>query len=259
MLSASADHVAAFVLEPLAVDRTRVECALLFDPDAVAAPTFDPSDAADLWDLVNRQDWAVCESVQRGMSSRGYTTAGSRRWRTTASTSAGGCCPGWSGGAADGSERAGRLRRRRARRAGQRRPPGSWPGAATRSSGWSGSGSATAAAPATTPAGSCGTATTPRRYVELTQEAYDDWARLEAAIAASSSVTVVGGLDLFPPGAGDPARRLRSLARPRAASTSRCSTLTESPVGGRSSGCRRARWGCTRQTRPIVPAGGAPR
>ena len=33
---------------------------------------FDPSDAGELWDLVNRQDWAICESVQRGMSSRGY-------------------------------------------------------------------------------------------------------------------------------------------------------------------------------------------
>ena len=36
-------------------------------------PGFDPSDAAELWDLVNRQDWAICESVQRGMSSRAYT------------------------------------------------------------------------------------------------------------------------------------------------------------------------------------------
>ena len=73
MLSCSADHVAAFVLLPQAVDRTRVECTLLFDPDAVADPGFDPSDAGDLWDLVNKQDWAICESVQRGMSSRSYT------------------------------------------------------------------------------------------------------------------------------------------------------------------------------------------
>jgi Rieske 2Fe-2S family protein len=73
MLSAAADHVAAFVLLPQAVDRTRVECLLLFHPDAAADPAFDPSDAGDLWDLVNRQDWAICESVQRGMSSRSYT------------------------------------------------------------------------------------------------------------------------------------------------------------------------------------------
>ena len=38
-------------------------------------------------------------------------------------------------------------------------------------------------------------------YVRLTQEAYDDWARLAAA-SGESLVTVVGGLDLFPP---DPA------------------------------------------------------
>ncbi len=73
MLSASADHVAAFVLLPQAVDRTRIECLLLFHPSAVADPAFDPSDAGDLWDLVNHQDWAICESVQRGMSSRSYT------------------------------------------------------------------------------------------------------------------------------------------------------------------------------------------
>ncbi|MEQ6900799.1 aromatic ring-hydroxylating dioxygenase subunit alpha [Nocardioides sp. YIM 152588] len=73
MLSASADHVAAFVLAPQSVDRTRIECLLLFHPAAVADPGFDPSDAGDLWDLVNQQDWAICESVQRGMSSRSYT------------------------------------------------------------------------------------------------------------------------------------------------------------------------------------------
>jgi len=72
MISASADHVATFLLVPRAVDRTEVVCSLLFAPEAVADPSFDPSDAADLWDLVNRQDWAICESVQRGMTSRSY-------------------------------------------------------------------------------------------------------------------------------------------------------------------------------------------
>ncbi len=72
MLSLSAEHVAAFRLEPLAVDRTRIVCDVLFHPDEVGRATFDPDDAADFWDLVNRQDWAICESVQRGMSSRAY-------------------------------------------------------------------------------------------------------------------------------------------------------------------------------------------
>ncbi len=72
LLSASADHVAAFVLHPRGVDRTDIVCSLLFAADEVASEHFDPRDARDLWDLVNGQDWAICESVQRGMSSRSY-------------------------------------------------------------------------------------------------------------------------------------------------------------------------------------------
>jgi Rieske 2Fe-2S family protein len=72
MLSASADHVAAFVLLPRDVDRTEVVCSLLFSAEESTRAGFDPGDAAELWDLVNRQDWAVCESVQQGMSSRSY-------------------------------------------------------------------------------------------------------------------------------------------------------------------------------------------
>jgi Rieske 2Fe-2S family protein len=45
---------------------------LLFEPEAIAADDFDPYDAGELWDLVNQQDWVICESVQRGMSSRAY-------------------------------------------------------------------------------------------------------------------------------------------------------------------------------------------
>lgn len=72
LLSLSAEHAAAFVLRPLAVDRTEVTCDLLFAADEAARPTFDPSDAEELWDITNRQDWRICESVQRGMSSRSY-------------------------------------------------------------------------------------------------------------------------------------------------------------------------------------------
>ena len=42
-------------------------------PRGRGGPGLRPGDAAELWDLVNRQDWAICESVQRGMSSRAYT------------------------------------------------------------------------------------------------------------------------------------------------------------------------------------------
>ncbi len=72
MVSASADHVACFVLLPRAVDRTGVVCTLLFDADEAERDGFDAGDASGLWELVNAQDWAICESVQRGMSSRSY-------------------------------------------------------------------------------------------------------------------------------------------------------------------------------------------
>jgi Rieske 2Fe-2S family protein len=32
----------------------------------------DPSYAVEFWDLTNRQDWAACESVQRGLESPHY-------------------------------------------------------------------------------------------------------------------------------------------------------------------------------------------
>jgi len=70
MFSVSSDHAAAFILWPEAADRTRIECRFLFHRDEMAKPGFDPSDAVDFWDMVNRQDWAVCERVQRGMSAR---------------------------------------------------------------------------------------------------------------------------------------------------------------------------------------------
>jgi len=69
-VSLSPDHVAAFTLWPIGPTDTRVVCDFLFHPDEIARPGFDPSDAVDFWDLINRQDWAICERVQSGMRSR---------------------------------------------------------------------------------------------------------------------------------------------------------------------------------------------
>ncbi|MFL5736262.1 MAG: aromatic ring-hydroxylating oxygenase subunit alpha [Actinomycetota bacterium] len=74
MVSVSPDHVAAFTLWPTEAGHTRIDCDFLFHPDEMAKPSFDPSDAVDFWDLVNRQDWRVCESVQSGMGSRVFST-----------------------------------------------------------------------------------------------------------------------------------------------------------------------------------------
>jgi glycine betaine catabolism A len=73
LLSLAADHVAAFLIQPRGPERTTVTCDFLFHPDEMARADFDPSDAIDFWDLVNRQDWTICESVQLGMRSRAFT------------------------------------------------------------------------------------------------------------------------------------------------------------------------------------------
>ena len=72
LVSLHPDYVMTHRLTPIAAGRTAVECQWLFAPEAADHPRFDASFAVDFWDLTNRQDWAACESVQRGLSSRGY-------------------------------------------------------------------------------------------------------------------------------------------------------------------------------------------
>jgi Rieske 2Fe-2S family protein len=69
LISAHPDYVMVHRLMPVAVDRTTIECSWAFAPESVGQRGFDPSYAIDFWDLTNRQDWAACESVQRGLSS----------------------------------------------------------------------------------------------------------------------------------------------------------------------------------------------
>ena len=69
LLSLHPDYVMTHRLVPVAADRTLVECTWAFAPEAVARPDFDPGYAVEFWDLTNRQDWAACESVQRGLAS----------------------------------------------------------------------------------------------------------------------------------------------------------------------------------------------
>ncbi len=70
LISLSADHVAAFIVQSRGPERTTVACDFLFHPDEMTNPGFDPSDAVEFWDLVNRQDWTICEGVQDGMRAR---------------------------------------------------------------------------------------------------------------------------------------------------------------------------------------------
>lgn len=72
LLSAAAEHVAAFLIWPKGPERTIVACEFLFHESEVSKPGFEPADVADFWDVVNRQDWRACEGVQTGMRSRGF-------------------------------------------------------------------------------------------------------------------------------------------------------------------------------------------
>jgi Rieske 2Fe-2S family protein len=69
LLSLHPDYVMTHLLTPLATDSTRVECGWSFAPEDLEREGFDPAYAVDFWDVTNRQDWAACESVQRGLSS----------------------------------------------------------------------------------------------------------------------------------------------------------------------------------------------
>ena len=59
-------------LWPRAVDRTEVVCEWFFEPATIATEGFDPSDAIDFWDQVNREDWYVCELTRKGVRTSGY-------------------------------------------------------------------------------------------------------------------------------------------------------------------------------------------
>ena len=69
LLSLHPDYVMTHRIVPIAADQTRIECSWAFAPEVVAQPDFDPGYAVEFWDITNRQDWAACESVQRGLAS----------------------------------------------------------------------------------------------------------------------------------------------------------------------------------------------
>jgi Rieske 2Fe-2S family protein len=72
LISLHPDYVMLHTLWPRAVDCTEVICEWFFEPATMAADDFDPTDAVDFWDQVNREDWHVCELMQKGVRTRGY-------------------------------------------------------------------------------------------------------------------------------------------------------------------------------------------
>ncbi len=72
LLSLHPDYVMAHTLRPISPDRTFISCEWFFSPEAFERDDFNPNDAVEFWDMVNRQDWHVCELSQQGISSRAY-------------------------------------------------------------------------------------------------------------------------------------------------------------------------------------------
>jgi hypothetical protein len=72
MVNMHPDSVMAYLVYPNGPARTTVISEFYFRPEAIALPGFDPSPTVDLWDLISRQDWTVCERAQLGVSSRSF-------------------------------------------------------------------------------------------------------------------------------------------------------------------------------------------
>jgi phenylpropionate dioxygenase-like ring-hydroxylating dioxygenase large terminal subunit len=76
LLSLHPDYVMVHQLQPQSPERTLISCDWFFHPDAARVTDpgyrFDPDDAIKFWDVVNRQDWHVCELSQQGIASRAY-------------------------------------------------------------------------------------------------------------------------------------------------------------------------------------------
>ena len=72
LLSLHPDYVMVHQLQPHSPERTLILCDWFFHPEAFKHNDFNPDDAIQFWDMVNRQDWHVCELSQEGIASRAY-------------------------------------------------------------------------------------------------------------------------------------------------------------------------------------------
>ena len=73
LLTLHPDYMLTVTIWPQTLDRTRLVSEWHFHPDEIAKPGFVYDDAIEFWDVTNREDWAISERSQQGISSRGYT------------------------------------------------------------------------------------------------------------------------------------------------------------------------------------------
>ena len=72
MVNLHPDGMMSYIAFPKGPNHTTIISEFFYRPETIAAPDFDPSGMVEFWDLVNGQDWAVCEGVQSGMTSRRF-------------------------------------------------------------------------------------------------------------------------------------------------------------------------------------------
>ena len=66
------DYMLTFTIWPKAADQTDIICEWHFHPEEIRKPGFNPQDAVEFWDITNKQDWALSDLAQQGISSKGY-------------------------------------------------------------------------------------------------------------------------------------------------------------------------------------------
>jgi Rieske 2Fe-2S family protein len=75
MVNMHPDCVMYYIGFPSGPAHTTIVSEYLFRPEVIADPdAFKPEPVVELWDLISKQDWEVCERAQTGVGSRAFTT-----------------------------------------------------------------------------------------------------------------------------------------------------------------------------------------
>ena len=74
MLNLHPDCGMYYIAYPKGPNHTTVVSEFLFRPETIEDEHFKPEPVVELWDLISRQDWEVCQRAQTGVGSRAFTT-----------------------------------------------------------------------------------------------------------------------------------------------------------------------------------------
>ena len=76
LLNLHPDAAMSYLLLPRGPAHTTVVSEYLFRPETIASPDFAPEPVVELWDLISKQDWEICQRAQTGVGSRAYRRGG---------------------------------------------------------------------------------------------------------------------------------------------------------------------------------------